>query len=221
MSDLSHDSIDLLRSKWKDLHDVDRAREIDIIRRSDVSINQIGRELKISASLLRHLLQCLEASDEDQDLARRGQISTNELVRRAKAAKERRAKSPQKRRAEPPKEVVEAHREKSASEGADLICDWILKENLYGPDRIRIVKDVCREFKIREENHSLPPLTKHASLPLNVLIQRSKPKRPIDAGVAALSWYAEWLCRWSFYALEDPIVRDSALKQTLKRLSEK
>jgi hypothetical protein len=213
MPDLSHDPIAQLRSRWVDLSDVDRAREIDTIHRSDVSINQIGRDLKISASLLRHLLLCLQASEEDQNLARRGQISTNELARRGQAAK--------KRRAEPPPAVVEARRKESASEGADLICNWILKEDLYGPDCIRIITDVCREFKIREENHSLPPLTKHASLPLNVLIQRSKPKRPIDAGEAALSWYAEWLCRWSFYAFEDAAVRDSALKQALERLSGK
>lgn len=213
MPDLSHDRIALLRSRWAKLSDLDRARAIDTIHRSGASINQIARNLKFSPSLFRHLLLCLEASDEDQDLARRGQISTNDLARRGDAAK--------KRRAEPPPEVVEAPRLKSVDEGADLICNWILKKDLYGPDRIRIIKEVCLEFKIRKENHSLPPLTKHASLPLNVLIQRSKPKRPIDVEEAALSWYAEWLCRWSFFAFEDSAIRDSALKQAIKRLSGK
>jgi len=121
MPDLSHDPIAQLRSRWADLHDIDRAREIDTIRRSDVSINQIARDLGRSSTLLRHLLLCLEASDEDQDLARRGQISTNELTRRGRAAKERSA--------EPPPEVLEAQGAESARNGADLICNWILSSN--------------------------------------------------------------------------------------------
>ena len=44
--DLSQ-NISRLKSRWNDLHDLDRALEIDFIHRSGISINQIGRKLEL------------------------------------------------------------------------------------------------------------------------------------------------------------------------------
>jgi hypothetical protein len=207
MSDLSHDLIVQLRSRWKDLHDLDRAREIDTIRRSGVSISQIGRELKISASLLRHLLLCLEASDKDRGLARRGKISTNELARRGQAAK--------KRRAEPSPEVLEAQRAESARNGAGLICNWIVREGLNGHHGKAIIEGASARLVVAERKHDRPAIPGHAGTPPDILIERYRPNQPPKGMVARISWYIHWLTRWVYFTFEDSIVRDRALKQAL------
>ncbi len=109
----------------------------------------------------------------------------------------------------------------SADEGADLICNWILKEPLYGPDRVRVIKDVLNEFARRKSDGSLPALPNLAALPITELIQRFQPNTPLDNSLASLTEYAKWLFRWAFFAIKDPVVRDDALKQALKRLSGK
>lgn len=218
MPDLSVDPIACLKSRWNDLHDLDRAQEIVAIHRSHVSFNQIARGLERSAALLRHLLPCLDASAEDQDLARQGQLSTNELAKRGLAAR--------KRRTAPPPEAVEAPRPQSADEGADLICDWILEEPLSGLNRVQIIEDVLNErFAV---HRSRPALPGHAALPLTELIQRYKPNTRLhknldstDRRLEMLNEYTEWLDRWSFFAFKDSAIRDGALEQALKRLTGK
>jgi hypothetical protein len=212
--------IALLKSRWNQLSDLERANEIETIQRSGISRRKIAAGLDRSESLLRHLLFCLQASEEDQNLARRGQISTSELSRRGRAAK--------KRRAEAPPEIVEAPRPKSADEGADLICDWILKEPLYTPNRVQIIEHVLDEKLAMQWRRSRPVLPDHASLPLTELIQRCEPntpleetRDPIDRNLKLLTEYTKWLDHRSSFAFEDPAVRDSALKQAHKRLSGK
>ena len=87
---------------------------------------------EFSPSLLRHLLLALKAPAEDQELARHNQISTNELVRRARAANTHRA---ERRR-----EVVARERDKAGRKGADLICNWLVEEQISGPDGERSLK---------------------------------------------------------------------------------
>jgi hypothetical protein len=203
------DTISQLKSRWTGLSALERAPAIATIRRSSTSIRKITHGLEYSEALLRHLLQCLNASAEDRNLARQNLITTNELVRRGKADK--------MQRAEQHIATLEIRRAESARQGADQICNWILKEKIYGPDGERIIEEVRHEFDLREMDCSLPALPDHAALSLKELIQRSKPKRPLDGNAALVSWYAEWLCRWSFFAYEDPDVRDSALEQALER----
>jgi hypothetical protein len=220
--------IALLKSRWNRLSDLERAHEIETILRSGISRRKIAPGLDRSESLLRHLLFCLQASKEDQNLARRGRISTSELSRRGEAAKKRRAEPTKKRHVEPPPEIVEAPRVKSADEGANLICDWILQEPPCRPDRVRIIKDVLDEKLAMEWCRSRPVLPDHASLPYTELIQRCKPNTPlektrgsIDRNLGLLTEYTKWLDHWSSFAFKDPAVRNGALKQALKRLEGK
>ncbi len=210
--------IALLKSRWNKLSDLERAHEIETILRSGISRRKLAPGLDRSESHLRHLLFCLQASNVDQNLARRGQITTSELSSRGRAAKNRRAESAKNRHAEPPPEIVEAPRVNSADEGANLICDWILKEPLHTPDRLRIIKDVLDEKLAMVWSRSRPVLPDHASLPLMELIQRCKPMTPLNNNLASLTEYTKWLDRWSFLAIKDPAVRDGALKQAIKRL---
>jgi hypothetical protein len=213
MPDLSRKSIAQLRSKWNDLHDLDRALEINTIHHSKVSFNEIARGLGRSPALIRHLLPCLDASAEDQDLARQGKMSTNKLAKRGLAAR--------KRRTAPPPEVVEAPRPQSADEGADLICDWIDTESLNGHHGEVIIKGASDELFRAKWNHHLPPIAKHPPILPEVIIRHTKPKQPSGQGEARFNWYAKWLARWAYFTFEDPVVRDDALTQALKRQDER
>lgn len=198
-----------LKSKWMQLPSADRARAVAAIRRTGVSIRQIARDLEVSESNLRHLLKTLNAPPDDQALARQGKISTNELVRRGQATK--RQLAVQKR------ELLEIKRTRSAQKGADQICKWILEEQICHPDGEWIIEEVRREFADRELDGSLSSFPTNAPLPLPELIGRCKPKRPHDGSASSNSWYAEWLCRWTFFAFRDSIVRDNALELALEQ----
>ncbi len=213
MPDLSHGSIALLDSKWNDLHDLDRAQAIKAILCPDISINQIARELKRSSALLRHLLVCLEASAEDQELARQGLMSTNKLAKRGLAAR--------KQREEPSPEVVKAQREESTRVAVDLICDWIEAEGLNGHHGEAVIKGASDRIVVVQRNPNLPAVPKKVGILPEVLIRRHRPKQPPDGGVARINWYVLWLARWAYSTFEDPVVREDALKQALKRQDER
>jgi len=65
--------------------DLGRAEAVLGIKQSGIPIRKIAAQIGFSESLLRHLLKALRAPACDQVLAREGKISTNQLVRCAKA----------------------------------------------------------------------------------------------------------------------------------------
>ena len=148
-------SIAQLQEDWHRLSDLERARAVQaIISRSGLSIRKIAAQLQLSESLLRHLLQALQAPSSDRDLARQGKISTNELVRRAKAAGLHR--SPDNN-----SEARELERVQETREAADLICDWLAERGQQGSYGKQILKEVRHEFAFREQDGSLPLRPKH------------------------------------------------------------
>jgi transposase-like protein len=80
-----------LQSQWRTLPDLDRARLVQTIHQAGTSLCNLAEALNCSPSLLRHLLIELQAPPEARFLARRRGISTNEVVRRARAAGIRRS----------------------------------------------------------------------------------------------------------------------------------
>jgi hypothetical protein len=202
-------SISQLKSEWPKLADVDRALAVAAIRRSGAFIRQIARELGPSESNLRHLLKTLDASLEDQDLARRGQISTTELIRRGEAAN--------MQRAEQRGQWLLSKRARSTRKAADSICDWICEQQVSGPDGELIIEEVRREFATREQLNRLPEYPERAVPPLQKLIKRCRPERALPNDESTIDWYHEWLFRWAFFAFRDAVVRDQALEQALER----
>jgi lambda repressor-like predicted transcriptional regulator len=75
-----------LQAGWHTLVDLDRGRAVFNIHRKGTSLRELARKLSCNESLLRRLLKAIQAPVEDQLLARQGTITTNELIRRAKAA---------------------------------------------------------------------------------------------------------------------------------------
>ena len=73
------------------MKDVDRALAVRRIHLADVSLRALARDLNRSPTLLRRLNQAAQTSTLHLIRARTEKISTRELVRRAKAAKDQRA----------------------------------------------------------------------------------------------------------------------------------
>ena len=201
--------ISRLQADWIDLLAPDRARRIAAIKRAGASNYQIASGPQFCESTVRNLLLTLRAPAEDQLLARHNPISTRELIRRGKAATLKQKVQDQT--------AFERRRTEAARKGAVDICNWLREIGFTGPTCEQIVEEVRREFGQREQDGNLPahPLEKRP--PLQTLIERSRPKGPIPNDASAVSWYAQWLCRWTFFAFPDSVVRDEALDIALQQ----
>lgn len=203
-------TIEQLRAEWKDFHDLDRAEAVRSIHDSGPSIREIGRQLHVSDSGLCRLLVALDAPVEDKLLARKGEITTSELVRRSKAAG--RARAARNR------EEIKLERERQTFHAADLICRWLLETQMFGPDRARVVEDT--QFKIRGDVAAelLPSnrITPGASVE-QIIEQTKPPALKKDDNIDITGWFSEWLYNWTFYAFREEANRYNALDLALER----
>ena len=202
-------SVSELQTEWKNLHDLDRAIAVRDLHHSGIPIRRIASQLQKSEASLRRLLKMLNAPAVDRLLFRKEKITGNELVRRAEAAGLRRAA---RRR-----ESIEQKRKRQTLKAADHISKWLLETQLNGPNCEMIVDEVRREFAMREADKSLP-LPPTVSLPVAEIIRRSRPPELTeDNKIDIVGWFAQWLCRWSFFAFSDEEIRDNALDIALAR----
>jgi hypothetical protein len=190
---MSSPSIAQLQSDWFGFSDLDRAIAVRALKQTGLSARSIAAQLHFSEALLRHLLQALLAPAGDQDLAREGKISTNELVRRAKAGMR-----PNKNH-----EMLTIDREREIRVAADLIDDWLPHAQLFGPALAMIVKEVQRKFRIMKEAGLHPSAVAPPGTPVSRIIERTKPPALTDDSIDIISWYARWLCNWVLYAFPD------------------
>ncbi len=203
-------AVEQLQLAWFQLCDVDRALAVRATNQSGLSIRGIARLLQRSESSLRNLLSALDAPPADLAAARQGMISTNELVRRAKAERQRREKKAQ--------QAAEREGERQANEGAKLICDWLEKNRVSGPDGERIINQVRDKFiQAMMSNVPLPAISVPARRSAAELIELCRPKRPIPNDAENINWYADWLTWWVLYVFADPNARHQALDIALER----
>jgi hypothetical protein len=201
--------ISQLQADWIDLPKPDRARRIAAIKRAGASNYQIASGPQFCETTVRNLLLTLTAPAKDQLLARHNPISTRELIRRGKAATLKQKVQDQT--------AFERRHTEAARKGAADICNWFREVNFTGPTCEQIVEIVRREFGQRGQDGNLPAPPLQKLPPLQTLIERSRPKGPIPGGASSSSWYAEWLCRWTFFAFPDSVVRDEALDIALQQ----
>jgi transposase-like protein len=200
-------SIAKLQTDWFKFSDLDRAGAVLAIKQTGISIRSIAAQLHLGESLLRHLIQTLQAPASDQDLARQGKISTNELARRAKAGLH-----PAKHNV-----TLTIDREREIRVAADLICDWLLQTNLFGPALEMIVKEVQRKFRIMKDVGLHPTADAPPGTSVSRIIERTEPPALTDDSTDVVSWFARWLCRWSLNAFPNEDVRDSGLSLALEK----
>src|SRR5450432_2711651 len=159
-----------LQTKWHSLRDLDRARAVNAINKAGISLRELAKALNCSSSLLRHLLEALQAPPEDRFLALKGEISTNELVRRARVAGIRRT--------DMHRESRQLERGKASIRGCRTICDWLAGENLSPASGQQIVGEARRLLAIAEETRRLPRDAAPPDMPTAMIIQRCRPTEP-------------------------------------------
>ena len=182
-------------------------RAVLAIKQTGISTRKIAAQLHFSESLLRHLLKALPASAGDQDLARQGKISTNELVRRAESGLR-----PNKNH-----EMLAIDRDREIRRAADLINDWLLQVPLFGPARKMILEEAQRKFRMMREAGLRPSAVAPPGTTVSQIISRSRPA-PFTDDIDIIAWFAKWLCKWSFYAFPDEEIRDGGLRLALEKL---
>ena len=198
-----------LQTDWHTLHDLDRARSVNTIIKSGTSLRQLAKALNCSATLLRHLLEALQAPPEDRRLAQQGEISTNELVRRAKAAGIRRT--------DRQRESRQLERNKASIRGCTTICDWLAEENLSASSGQQIVGEARRLLAIAEDTKQLPRDAAPPDMPTGMIIQRCRPPEPKTDKISFVAWFAYWLALWVANSMTDSWIRYQAIELALER----
>lgn len=200
-------SISDLQSKWDELSDLERGRAIQAIHLNGTSFRQLAKTLGRSPTLLRHLHQAAQAPPGDQNLARQGNVSTRELVRRAKAARLRKAAREE--------EALQLKRNEEAINGCRLICDWLEDEGIEKGLGEQIILEARRMLALADQKgrfpkHPAPPGTKPAEI-----IRLAAPSQALRDAMEVAALYGAWLTRWAWYAFPDAWVRDAALDLAL------
>ena len=196
-----------LQSQWHTLPDLDRAKAVLAIKQSGISTRQIAQHLDCSDSLLRHLLAALQAPPADRLLLRQGKISTNELVRRSKAAGIRRTAMHRKTR--------EFERTQASRRACKKICDWLAAEQMSGPYGEQIVNGARHLFAKAEQDGKFPKDAAPTDMPTAEIIKRCRPAELKTDAISFVARHAWWLARWAYYAFTDTSVRDTALDLAL------
>jgi len=187
--------IDNLKQNWDQLSGVDRAHAVCTINQSGMSIRGIARRLQCGESSLRRLLKALDAPAADLAAARKGKISTNKLVRRAKAAAEEREKKNA--------EMRELKRKRKILDVSKTICQWLQQEHLGG-SRGEAVALEARSMLISDyAAGKLPDADPKVKHPAPEWIEKCRPKTPVPQDVGYIGWYALWLAQWSYCFCRD------------------
>jgi hypothetical protein len=189
-----------LVEKWPTPNnDVDKALAV---AKLDVDTRVLAAHLGCSEAHIRNYRLMAKAPCEDQLLARKGEISSRELVRRSRHAEaERKIKD---------KEVLDQKRTNDAQKASKTICDWLEGEGLQSSHCENIVDETRRILDGAEREGTLPKGSfPPPGTPMTEIIQRCRPKP--DPEEFHISLYARWLAVWSYYAFPDSIVRDRAL----------
>jgi hypothetical protein len=204
-SELSAEALAALASLaniWPSLrNDVDRALAVAKLK---VSTRVLAEHLGPSEAHIRNYRLMAKASSRDQLLARKGKISSRELVRRSKLAEaERKIKD---------KEALDRKRTEEAQKACKTICDWLEGKGLWSSHCENIIDETRRILYEAEQNGTLPKCALPATgTPFDSIIERMRPPKSVNPDTESVGWYADWLARWTVFAFPDSIVRDRAL----------
>jgi transposase-like protein len=193
-----------LQSRWRALCDLERARAVESMCQAGMSLRELASHLNCSASLLSYLLRAASAPAEDRELARSGEISTRELVRRAGPMMSRRNSTA--------REAVAFDREFAAVRASQQIAKWLDKEKITYCDRAKVIEQ-ARLLNVHVDKIALGSLEAYLpDIPLDDVIRMFRPDGQEPDGDPSVAWYSEWLARWSLHGIQDGVVRSRALE---------
>ena len=186
-----------LQAGWHALTGPDRAEAILPIIESGVSNRELAPSLHCSEALIRRLLGCLKAEPEDLELARNGQISTNELVRRAREA--------EKRRDGANAEAARLRCKRRAEDASRTILHWLAGDPAAAGNAEQIVQEARHHMKLAEMTGGIPSRPAPVDMTVDEIIRRTRPVDQTDDQID-VGWYGGWLAEWSFFAFPDHTV---------------
>lgn len=195
--------IEQLRHDWNQLPSLERAQLVSILKKSGMSYREIGRVFDCAESSVRYVHKALDAPEADLAAARNNQISTAELVRRAKAAAERGKKDQV--------EARELDRKRKAKEASRTICEWLEQEHLGGSRGEAIALEARSRLINDYAAGVLPHAYPHVIHPAAEWITRCRPNTPVPDDIGYIDWYALWLARWTYCFCRDAELAIDAL----------
>ncbi len=172
-----------------------------------MTLRAIASQLNCSPSLLSHLLRAAQASAEDRELARCGEISTRELARRTGSSGTR-STSMQR-------EAVAFDLERAATQASQSITSWLDNKNVANVDRDQVIKGA--RLLLVDTGKSAAGLLGDdlPDIPLDEIIRLFRPAHTETDGDRPAAWFAEWLALWTFHGILDDWVRARALELAL------
>ena len=151
----------------------------------------------------------MEADPCDIELAHQGQISTNELSRRASKA--------MKRRAAESSEAAQRKRAQMGSEGARTILKWLASDPATAFNAEQIIEEARFQSKLSEEFKGLPEDALPIHLTQAEVIERLRPTP--DVNELDIAFFAQWLALWTLHLFPSWAVRWTALDRALSVVS--
>jgi len=203
MTDTSFAIADL-QSRWHILHDLDRAQAIKSIHQAGVSLRKLASFLNCSSSLLTHLLQAGQARLEDRVLARRGELSTRALVRRARATGTRRTALH--------REAIALDIEQTAIQDSRSILNWLAEQDVTDADREQIIKRARLYVSLVEGIFPLSPVAMSACIPADKTVRVQWPVQSDLAETGLVAGFARQLAHWALDGVSDPQIRQRAFE---------
>jgi hypothetical protein len=173
------------------------------MRETGMSLRKLAPYLNCSASLLSYLSKAAQAPAEDRELARSGEISTRELVRRV---------SWLSRRASIAREALAFDNECAAVQASRAIAHWLDEQKLTCSDRTKVIEQ-ARLLNVHVDDLALGTLEACLpDIPLDELIRIFRPGWQDSEGAHSVAWFSEWLARWSLHGIPNDVVRARALE---------
>lgn len=209
MSDLQRAVAELMKA-WPDLDDVDRAVRVKQLRDAGASGRALAQAVGCSEGLIRQLRMAADATDDEKQQARLGELSTRQLIENVRA---RRKEQEAINRAD-----LKSESQLAAQKAATTIVSWLGSE----------LSSSYAEQVLDEANHMLAAAEREGKLPkdkapdgmsVEEIIARWRPKNLLDdepggtyEGDIYLARYADWLFRWAYYVFPENEVRHEAFR---------
>ena len=174
------------------------------MRQAGMTLRELASHLNCSASLLSYLLRAASAPAEDRELARSGEISTRELVRRAVSSGSHPASIA--------REALAFDCECAAIQASRAIANWLDEQKITHADQSKVI-DEARLLNVHADEVALGSLEAYIpDIPLDEVIRIVRPGGQDPDREHSVGWYSEWLGRWAAHWIRDDVVRSRALE---------
>jgi hypothetical protein len=193
--------IDTLRNDWPSLSDVDRAHGISNFLQAGISCRALAKAIGCSEALLRHIRPLRDATEEEKNLLRCGETTTNAVLRFIKQRTSRTAID---------KELSSTH-EQSEHDWAYRILDWA---SGFSPQYAKQVFAEARSRCLVVGEREIPAADQARKQPIEDVIERC---RPHPRELFSLEHDSLWLTRWALYAIDNSELRVKALTLASER----